>query len=324
MTVLVTGATGFIGRAVVDTLQKNNVAVKAMVREGCSSLKQTDKLTVVNIRTINKNTDFIQILSDCTTVIHCAARVHVMNDEVANPLEAFREINTDGTLNLAQQAANAGVKRFIFMSSIKVLGEETSLGKPFKNTDTSNPIDPYAISKFEAEEALKKIAQDTGMEVVIIRPPLVYGPKVKGNFLSMLKLASSGLPLPFSSIKHNLRSLVSVDNLVDLMIACIDHPNAANQVFLVSDDEDLSTANMFQQLNTAFGRRGLMLPIPVFVFKLLGKLTGKLGVIERLCGNLQVDIIETKSLLEWEPKLTVQEGFLKTVDDFLKNRRAIK
>ncbi|MCW8995623.1 MAG: SDR family oxidoreductase, partial [Psychromonas sp.] len=263
--------------------------------------------------------DFSSFVRNTDILIHCAARVHIMNDSSSNPLQAFREVNTYGTLNLAQQAADAGVKRFIFISSIKVNGESTKLGFPFKPDDHFVPTDPYALSKYEAEVGLRKIAAATGMEVVIIRPPLVYGPGVKANFASMMKWASKGLPLPLGGIKDNKRSLVSVNNLVDLIITCIDHPNAANQTFLVSDDDDLSTSQLLTNMATALGAANRLLSIPSSWLTLAAKLIGKPAISQRLCGSLQVDISKTKELLNWQPPYSTAECMEKTADAFLQN-----
>jgi UDP-glucose 4-epimerase len=315
LTILVTGATGFVGQIVVDTLQKKNIAVKAVVRNNRCHFKNSEIIT-----SINNTTDFKHALNDCSTAIHCAGRVHVMDDSSSNPLEEFREVNTYGTLNLAQQAADAGVKRFIFISSIKVNGESTELGFPFKPDEDFIPTDPYGLSKYEAEVGLRKIANETGMEIVIIRPPLVYGPGVKANFASLLNLASKGLPLPFACFDKNRRSMVSVDNLVDLIVTCIDHPKAANQVFLVSDDEDLSTAQLISRLSRACNKSGFLLPIPVFLFKVVARVFGKKDVIERLSGSLCVDISKTKDVLSWSPPQSVDDGFKLTAEAFLKGK----
>lgn len=319
--VLLTGATGFVGSSVLIKLLESNytpVAVRRSKSENGSLVGSE-----VVIENIDSSTEWGDALRGCKTVIHCAARVHVMDEKSLDPLTAFREVNTFGTLNLARAAVKEGVKRFIFISSIKAVGECTRLGRPFKNTDEPNPADPYGISKFEAEEGLKQLAKTTGMEVVIIRPPLVYGPGVKGNFLSMLRLVSTGIPLPFGAIKHNLRSLVSIDNLVDLIVTCISHPNAANRVFLVSDDEDISTAELLRRLTLSFGKSRFMLPIPVFLYKVAGRLLGKSEIVDRLCGNLQVDISDTKSRLDWAPKESLREGFSKTVAHFRRNKTKV-
>jgi len=319
LTILVTGATGFVGRVVVEKLQEKNTTVKAVVRNQHANFTQSKTVTPIIVSAIDGKTDFSGALATCATVIHCAARVHVMNNEVANPLEAFRETNTFGTLNLAQQAADAGVKRFIFISSIKVNGESTELGKPFKPDDDFIPTDPYGLSKYEAEVGLRKIAIETGMEVVIIRPPLVYGAGVKANFAAMMKWVNKGLPLPLGAIKQNKRSLVAVENLVDLIITCIDHPKAANETFLVSDDNDVSTTGLLQNMALALNVSRRLIPVPASWFELAVKLIGKPGISQRLCGSLQVDISKTKILLGWKPPYSVAESMKKTAEGFLKN-----
>ncbi len=312
--VLVTGATGFIGGSLLKKLNKLNVEPIVVTRGKNENVHYSNCVTVEGI---DSKTDWKGVFNDCDVVIHCAARVHQMRDKSLDPLSSFREVNTFGTLNLAKKAAQEGVKRFIFISSIKVSGEYSRVGNPFKSSDEPNPTDPYGISKFEAEVGLKILSKETAMEVVIIRPPLVYGQGVKGNFASLLQFASRGIPLPFGAIKNNLRSFVSVDNLVDLIVICISHPNAANRVFLISDDRDLSTAEMFRQLSKSFGKSGFMIPMPVFLYKIIGSLTGKSELVERLCGNLQVDISDTKSLLDWKPVITYKEAFARIADSFL-------
>jgi UDP-glucose 4-epimerase len=316
MSILITGVNGFLGGHLFSTLQSPENNVTALLRSE-NSLFPSSAIVLI----IDKESNFSAALTNVNIVIHCAARTHVINDVSTNPLEIFREVNTYGTLNLARQAADAGVKRFIFISSIKVNGESTELGNPFTPDDEFIPIDPYGLSKQEAEVGLRKIAQETGMEVVIIRAPLVYGAGVKANFASLMKLVGKGIPLPLGGIKENKRSLVSVDNLVDLITTCISHPKAANQTFLVSDDDDLSTTRMIKELNTALGKKGWLLPIPVIFFEILGKLTGKSAVIDRLCGSLQVDISKTKELLNWQPPVCVKDAFAKTASHFLLNRK---
>lgn len=310
--ILVTGATGFLGKLLVERLRSDHFDVSSVYRG-----KKDDTVNRVYIQGIDSKTDWQGKLDGIHCVIHCAARVHVMNDTASDPLKAFREVNVHGTMNLAKAASDAGVKRFVFVSSIKVNGEVSN--KPYTAFDTPKPEDPYGISKFEAEEQLKKLASKSGMEIVIIRPPLVYGPGVKANFAAMLKLASTGLPLPFSAIKDNRRSMVSVFNLVDLIITCIDHPNAANNTFLVSDDDDLSTAQFVTQLQQALGKRTVNLPVPVSMYNLFAKATGKQAIVERLCGNLVLDIEHTKTTLNWQPPMSVKEGFSLTAQAFLNN-----
>ena len=241
-------------------------------------------------------------------MIHTAARVHVMHDAATDPLSEYRRVNVQGTLHFARQAAAAGVKRFVFLSSIKVNGEATQVGQTFMADDAPAPQDPYGISKMEAEAGLREISAQTGMDVVIIRPPLVYGSGVKANFAAMMRWLSCGVPLPLGAITHNRRSLVALDNLVDLIVTCITHPAAANQTFLVSDGEDLSTTDLLRRMGQALGKPARLLPVPPALLKLGAALLGKPELAQRLCGSLQVDISKTRQLLGWCPPLSVDEG----------------
>lgn len=313
MSILVTGHTGFLGQVLVRYLQPKFSSITLVGRRSLEL-----QSSVFYQREMSSDADYSDCLSSIDVVIHCAARVHIMNDEASDPIMACREVNTYGTLNLAKQAVKAGVKRFVFISSIKVNGESTDAKRPFTANDVHNPQDPYGLSKSEAESQLLALGQETGMEIVIIRPPLVYGPGVKANFASLLNLASKGLPLPFGCFNTNRRSMVSVDNLVDLIVTCIDHPKAANQVFLVSDDEDLSTAQLISRLSRACGKSGFLLPIPVFLFKVVARVLRKKDVIERLSGSLRVDISKTKDVLSWSPPQSVDDGFKLTAEAFLK------
>ena len=317
MKLLVTGATGFIGRALITRiLTYSDYQVYAAVRRLVS-----DFSSVVNqwkFDGISSNTDWHNALQGIDCIIHTAARVHIMSDTVNDPLEEFRNVNTSGTLNLAQQAAESGVKRFIYLSSIKVNGEETLQESPFTPDDIYIPTDPYALSKYEAEQGLLKITQETQMEVVIIRPPLVYGPGVKANFLSMMKWLYKGLPLPFGAIK-NKRSLVALDNLIDLIIICINHPAAADQVFLVSDGEDLSTSDLLNRVSNALDKKSRLLPINQQLLEFSLKLVGKKDLAQRLCGSLQVDISKAKNLLNWTPPVSVDEGLRKTALHYIES-----
>lgn len=312
--VLLTGATGFVGRALLARLLSNGIQVTAAVRDS-RALVDT-RATKVHIPVFDAQAKWNSSLNGHDVVIHSAARVHVMEDTVSDPLQAFRQVNTEGTLTLARRAAEAGVKRFIFISSIKVNGEGTAPGKPYLATDAANPIDPYGISKFEAEEGLKMLTAETGMAVVIIRPVLVYGPGVKANFRSMMNWLKKGVPLPLGAI-HNKRSLVSLDNLLDLIVTCIDHPAAANQTFLVSDGEDLSTTEMLRRMGAALGRPPRLLPVPAALLETGAAMLGKRAVAQRLCGSLQVDIRHTRETLNWTPPVSVDEGFRTTASAFL-------
>jgi nucleoside-diphosphate-sugar epimerase len=257
--------------------------------------------------------DFRHMLAGVDAVVHLAARVHIMEERAADPLAAFRAVNTSGTLNLARQAAETGVRRFVFVSSVKVNGEETTPGSPFRHDDLPNPEDPYGISKREAEDGLLELAAQSGMDVVIVRPPLVYGPGVKANFAAMMRAVQRGLPLPLGAVTHNRRSLVALDNLVDLLITCLDHPAAANQTFLVSDGEDLSTADLLRWLGRAMNKPARLFPVPVPLLRAGAALLGKRDVARRLLGNLQIDISHTRETLGWTPPITVDEGLRRAV-----------
>ncbi|ATD23434.1 TPA: SDR family oxidoreductase [Vibrio cholerae] len=312
--ILLTGSTGFVGTNLVKSLTlKSDYIVKSAVRHAVNK----DDGLLFEVGDINASTDFELPLKNTTVVVHCAARAHVMDDKEAEPLTLYREVNTAGTVNLAKQAIDSGVKRFIFISSIKVNGEGTLVGCPFKTEDNHAPEDDYGLSKSEAEKQLVALAKDSSMEVVIIRPTIVYGPGVKANFASLMRLVSKGIPLPFGSITQNKRSLVSINNLVDLIVTCIDHPKAANQVFLVSDDHDVSTAEMVRELAIALDKPTWQLPVPIWCYKLFGKLFGKSDIVDRLTGTLQVDISHTKETLGWKPPQTLQEGFKQTAQAFL-------
>jgi nucleoside-diphosphate-sugar epimerase len=310
MKALVTGARGFVGRPLALSLRKAGWQVVAAVR---NSQVEHDEISVGNI---DAETKWLAALQGCDTVIHLAARVHIMRDLVSDQLVAFRLVNVDGTLNLARQAAQAGVRRFVFLSSIKVNGESTRPDIPFTANDRPSPEDAYAISKYEAEQGLLALASNTGMEVVIIRPPLVYGPGVKANFRSMMNWLAKGVPLPLGAI-NNKRSLVSLDNLVSLIMTCLTEPRAANQVFLVSDGQDLSTTELLKRTAAALGRPARLIPVPAKVLEWSAGLIGKGDVAQRLCGNLQVDISKTCELLGWEPPITLEEGLRRVADDFL-------
>jgi nucleoside-diphosphate-sugar epimerase len=302
---LITGATGFVGSGVVARLSAGGVETLACVRGDLVAMPE--RVRVVPVAELTANTDWRQILAGVKSLVHLAARVHVMNDTEADPLTAFRAVNVDGTLNLARQAAAAGVKRFVFVSSVKVNGESTSPGRAFTEADVPNPQDAYGQSKHEAEQGLRQLSANTGMEVVIIRPPLVYGPGVKANFAALMRAVQRGWPLPLDAV-HNQRSLVALDNLVDFIITCITHHQAANQTFLVSDGQDLSTSELVRGMAQAAGVPARLLPVPVWALQAGASLLGKGDAVQRLCGNLQVDISKARSLLGWVPPLSVEEG----------------
>lgn len=310
MKVLLTGASGFVGRGVLARLcQENDVQVRVAQRGVATSWP--DGVEVARIDGLSVAQSWASALQGVDVVIHCAARVHVMDEQAADPLAEFRAVNVEATRHLAQEAAVAGVKRFVFVSSIKVNGEATAPGHPFTADAEPQPQDPYGQSKLEAEQALFDVARQTSLEVAVVRPPLVYGPGVKANFASLMRALQRRLPLPFGAI-DNRRSLVARDNLVDLLLLCSRHPAAAGQVFLVSDGEDMSTAQLCRGLSKALGVRPRLLPIPVALLRLLGLLTGRGQQVQRLLGSLQVDISTTRSRLAWTPPVSVEQALRET------------
>ncbi|KAA0933461.1 hybrid nucleoside-diphosphate sugar epimerase/sugar transferase [Psychrobacter sp. ANT_H59] len=321
MNILVTGANGFVGHSLVNSLMDTKHSVIAGVRKTPLKKLNCEYRIINNLEDKPLSTD---IFKDIDVVIHTAARVHVMDDKSADPLTEFRKLNVEGTLNLARQAVEVGVKRFIFISSIKVNGEGTELGKPYTEDSKPNPTDPYGISKYEAEQGLLKLAETTPLEVVIIRPTLVYGENVKGNFQSLIKWTYKGIPLPIGGIKHNLRSLVSVDNLTDFIITCIEHKDAKNQVFLISDDDDISTADLLDGIAKGLGLTNRALPIPASMINKAAAVVGKSGVAQRLSGSLQVDISKAKTLLGWKPKYSTSESIRKTAEFYKLNLTALQ
>ncbi|SEA73755.1 UDP-glucose 4-epimerase [Thiothrix caldifontis] len=346
--ILITGATGFVGSALIQHLHQQGHTLTAAVRRVTDSLPPN--IQQIPIGDLHPDTDWTPALNNVDTIIHLAARVHVMHDTATDPLTEFRRTNTAATLNLAQQAATAGVRRLIYLSSIKVNGESTAPGQPFTAEETppnlplsgeeqetvpplnsspdkgrlggvsSNDLDPYGQSKQEAEQGLREIAEQTGLEIVIIRPPLVYGAGVKANFHNMMHWLHKGIPLPLGNI-HNQRSLVALPNLIDLITTCIDHPAAANQTFLVADGEDLSTTELLQRLSRALGKPARLLPIPQSWLETALTLLGKRAIAQRLCGNLQVDISKTRDLLDWTPPISVDEALRQTAQAYLQSQR---
>ncbi|MFZ6845890.1 UDP-glucose 4-epimerase family protein [Undibacterium sp. RuTC16W] len=307
---LLTGATGFVGQAVLHQLQQQQSKIVCVSRQHTLN-QQSGNNTYLHIPEIGSATQWKPALTGITHIIHCAARVHVMNETAADPLALFREVNVDATLNLARQAVAAGVRQFIFISSVKVNGEATAKGFPFSEDSVPRPEDAYGISKHEAEQVLLALGRETGMGITIIRPPLVYGPGVKANFLSMLRWVKKGFPLPLASV-DNRRSFVCLDNLVSLILTCIDHPKAMQEVFLVSDGQDLSTAQLLQYCANALQVPSRLFPFPPGGLMLAARIVGKLSVAERLCGSLQVDISKAQRLLGWTPPCTVQQGLQAT------------
>ena len=304
MNIVITGSTGFVGRHLLSHFLKTKHNITALVRNQLTS----SDITYYQY-SLNETFDFSSMFENIDVIIHCAARVHVMKDSAVDPLAEYMEVNLKGTINLAKQAAKAGVKRFIFLSSIKVNGESTTNKDPYTAFDIPKPNDPYGLSKLEAEKQLLTLAEQTGMEVVIIRSPLVYGEGVGANFYSLMKFINKGFPLPFRAIDCNKRSLVSVYNLVDLIDKCIDHTEAVNQVFLVSDNNDLSTAEIVSLMSYVQSKNNVSLPVPIWCFKLIGKLLSKTNVVDRLTGSLQLDISHTQRTLDWHPPYSVEYGF---------------
>jgi len=313
MTTLVTGANGFVGSALCARLLRDGASVRAAVR---SLNSQPGGAEAFAIRGLSSETDWTAALKNVEHVVHLAARAHVMSDRSPDPLAEFRRVNVEGTEALARQAAAAGVKRFVFLSSIKVNGEFTERGQPFTADDVPAPEDPYGVSKYEAEQLLQQMAAETGMEVVIIRPPLVYGPGVKGNFRSMMRWLARGVPLPLAAVTQNRRSLVALDNLVDLIVTCLNHPAAANQTFLVSDGEDLSTAELLKRMGAAMGHPARLFYLPPALLKLGATVLNKPAIYQRLCGSLQLDIAKTRQLLGWTPPVSVDEGLRRAAEGF--------
>lgn len=316
--IVVTGGSGFVGKRLIEKLVSvADYQVGAIVRQvPAQPLSAVIYHLVPDFATIDTHHN---ALEGAEVVIHLASRVHVMNDTELDPLGAFRLVNVGYTLKLARSAAAAGAKRFIFISSVKVNGEGSGPGCPYRENDVPAPVDPYGISKMEAEAGLRLIAVETGLEVVIIRPVLVYGPGVAANFESMMKWLRRGIPLPFGAI-HNQRSLIALDNLVDFIMTCVSHPAARNQTFLVSDGEDVSTTQLLQKLANVLNSPARLLSVPEWVLKAGAKFLGKKALSQRLCGSLQVDITKARCMLEWNPVISVDQGLRKTAEHFLNER----
>jgi len=333
MNILVTGATGFVGRALLTELIEKDHQVTVMVRAISEDLPQSVKqIEIGDLRYLYAKqpyaTNFADLadkrstsafsaneklnlsLDSIEVVIHAAGQVRTRLNNLDDSLKELRHINTYPTLKLAKQAAQSGVKRFIFISTIKVNGETTEYHTPFLESDDCRPTDPYAISKCEAEQGLMQVARETGMEVLIIRPPLIYGPGVKGNFASMMKYVRIGIPLPFATVK-NKRSLLALDNFNSFIINCLANPKASNQVFLLSDNEDVSTAELLRKLAAAEGKNARLLPVPVSWMKFAAHLFGKIEVAQRLFGSLQVDCTKACYLLDWKPIVSMDEQISK-------------
>jgi nucleoside-diphosphate-sugar epimerase len=313
--VLVTGATGFVGRFLCTRLLSEGWNVRGTILASESSATLVTGVEPTVIKPLGSDTTWDEALRGINTIIHLAARVHIMNDPSADPLSEFRRVNVAGTERLAREAARAGVKRLVFVSSIKVNGEESSL--PYTETSCAQPIDPYGISKWEAEEALRRIGAETGIEIVVVRPTLVYGPGVKANFLKMMKIVYGGVPLPLAAV-CNKRSLIYVENLVDALATCAAHPHAAGQTYLVSDGEDVSSPELLRRMATALGQPSRLFFFPTGLMRLAGKMLGKSSAVERLTGSLQVDNSKIRSELGWTPPFTMDEGLQATAEWFKK------
>lgn len=313
MKVLVTGANGFVGTALCDALIRDGHNVLGTVRQSSDNLLQRTNIKYLSLGEIDEFTDWSAALNGVEVVIHVAARAHVMQDSTLNSLAEFRKINSQGTEHLARSAAQSGVKRFVFISSIKVNGEETQGCKKFTEEDERSPRDSYSVSKSEAELALQLVAKETGLEVTIIRPPLVYGPNVKANFLNLLYWIDYGIPLPVKLIK-NKRSLIFIGNLVDALITCATHPEAANKIYLVSDGEDVSTRQLICYIAGALNRQDRVFSFPVTLMHILAKLVGKLAEIDRLTQSLVVDNSKIQRELGWQPPYTMAQGLQATAE----------
>lgn len=316
--ILVTGANGFVGSALAARLSQSGAGVRAAVRRPPAAPRQG--LEYVAAPSLSAGADWRHALEGVSAVVHAAARVHVMRDEASDPLQEFRRANVEGTLALARQAAAAGVERFVFVSSIKVNGESTPRDRPFSAADVPQPQDPYGVSKLEAERALVGLARETGLQVVIVRPPLVYGPGVKANFFALLRWLHRGVPLPFGAI-HNRRSLVALENLVDLLATCVEHPAAPGQTLLVSDGEDLSTTELLRRLAVALGKRARLVPVPERALIIAAQVLGAGSIARRLCGSLCVDIAPTRRLLGWAPPVGVDAGLRMAAEAYLRETR---
>lgn len=310
--VLVSGATGFVGKHLCVRLVGEGRRVRVAIRKASGMVLHSEYEAAV-VGEIGPTTSWAPALTGVDTVVHLAARVHVMDDSSRDPLAEFRRVNVTGTLNLARQAAASGAKRFIFLSTVKVNGEASQPGCPFTEQDLPAPRDAYSISKHEAEQCLRQVAAESGMAVTIIRPPLVYGFGVKANFQSMMRWINRGLPLPLGAI-NNLRSLVGVDNLVDFILTCMDHPAAANQIFLVADGEDLSTTELLLRVGRALGKPARLIPVSAGLLQLGAALLGKQTIAQRLCESLQVDISLARELLGWTPLISVDEGLRRATE----------
>ena len=332
MTYLVTGATGFVGHALCGFLTERGHDVRAAVRKPAgleaswaSRPRSADQpadhkgtapgvLREVVVGDMSTDAYWGAATDGCDAVFHLAARVHVMDETAADPLVEFRKVNTSGTEKLAQSAAESGVKRFVYASSVKVNGEWTTT-QPFSEVDVPQPIDPYGVSKWEAEQALHRIASVSNLEVAIVRPTLIYGPGVGANFLALMKFVASGKPLPFGAV-HNRRSFTSLANFCDFLYVCATHPQAAGETFMVSDGVDVSTAALVKKMAEVLKKPANLLPIPAGMINFFGTVLGKKEFARRLTGSLQVDITKARHLLDWSPPQKMEDALVETVEWF--------
>ena len=318
MKILVTGANGFIGTHLCETLAKSGHEVRSTARSLDPKSSTTREMIICDLESAD-NLD--HLTTGCDAIVHLAGRAHVMSDDPATSESLYVSANVDVTKKLAQSASRTGVKRMILMSSVKVNGESTTIDTPFTSHDTPNPQDPYGRSKARAEQALWDVTSTSGLEGVVIRPPLVYGPGVRANFASLIGIVGRGIPLPLGSIQ-NKRSFVSLDNLVDLIATTLQSPNAAGNTFLVSDGHDLSTPDLIRSIASALDQSPKLFPFPSALLKLAATATGKRSAYDRLCGSLTVDIALTKQKLSWSPPCTVQDSMQRTVDAFIGSKES--
>jgi nucleoside-diphosphate-sugar epimerase len=312
--IMVTGCNGFVGSNLCKTLKENNFNTIKVSRSSINNKEvNLDLKNYINWKSYLANIDI---------VIHTAGRVHFTWESTNEKLNLYKKINVEGTLNLAKQASISNVKRFIYISTIKVVGEKSQANKPFNEGDYLEAVDPYAQSKIEAEEELIKLSKETNMEIVIIRPPLIYGPGVGANFLNLLQWVHRGIPLPLKAVK-NLRSFISLYNLIDFIILCIDHPDAKNEIFFISDDDDLSIVHLIKKISKAMNKSTKLIYVPIIILKFICMVFMKKDIIDKLTDSLQIDISKAKKILKWKPKIKCDEAIQLTVDYFLtlnKNR----
>ncbi|SFM64239.1 Nucleoside-diphosphate-sugar epimerase [Ectothiorhodospira mobilis] len=308
--ILITGATGFIGTALAQRLDAEGMAVRGTVRH---QAPKDAPYPVIPVGDLNGDTPWRAALQDVDTIVHLAARTFVPKAPEAAPLSAFRRVNVEATAALARQAARAGVRRFIYVSTIKVHGESTPPDRPFREQDPLSPADAYARSKAEAEAALRSIARETGLETVILRPPLVHGPGMGGNLARLRRWVQRGVPLPLGAVTGNRRSLVGVDNLTDLILRCVDHPAAAHETFLVADGQDLSTADLLRAMGKAAGRPARLLPVPVPVLRATASLLGREEMARRVLDSLRVDASKVRRVLQWQPPVPLEQGLARAM-----------